>query len=199
MHLVPAWRRQLRLGRRKEGMTRYKHSPGMPFLPHFNGGGCLPQVYCRAASQPNGEVFFTDDVLFAKHKSGLLQLLVYLKNLTDLPAAQEELSCIEEMSKGEIQAAEVTFLVEDMGPKEAAVAGKDMSSVFRLATAQEFALSPLCHGRPEPQFYDPYCLGNALEGNKYVIVRPDRFIFAACQDKKGLETAIAAAVEYLQE
>jgi 2-polyprenyl-6-methoxyphenol hydroxylase-like FAD-dependent oxidoreductase len=46
VQLIPAWKRQLQMGQRADGMIRYKHAPGLTFLPEFGGGVCLPQVYC---------------------------------------------------------------------------------------------------------------------------------------------------------
>lgn len=203
LHLIPSWRRQLRLGRRKEGMVRYSHGPGFPFMPEYNGGLCLPQVYCKAVfplPEGVGEVFFTDDVIFGAHKTGLFQLIVYIGDLSQLTPAREIVSDVEDISRGEITSGDVTFLVEDMADSgdNAGITEHDMTSVFRLATAQEFAASALCHERPEPRFYDPYYLGNALDGNKFVIVRPDRFIFAACNTRHDLVIALLKMVAYLQ-
>ena len=64
------------------------------------------------------------------------------------------------------------------------------NSVYQLASTEDFAKSPLCDRRPEPQHYDMYYLGRVLGGRKYVIVRPDRFIFAACSNREELQTAI---------
>ena len=203
LHMIPSWRRQLRLGRRKEGMVRYHHSPGFPFIPGCNGGLCLPQVYCKAMfplPEGVGEVFFTDDVIFGAHKTGLFQLLVYIRNLSGLAQARETVSDIEDISKGEITSGDVTFLVEAMADldDDANITEQDLTSVFRLASAQEFAASALCHERPEPRFYDPYYMGKALDGNRFVIVRPDRFIFAACNSRQDLVKSLIEVVAYLQ-
>lgn len=203
LHLIPSWRRQLRLGRRKEGMVRYSHGPGSPFMPEYNGGLCLPQVYCKAMfhlPEGVGEVFFTDDVIFGSHKTGLFQLIVYIGDLSQLTPAREIVSDVEDISRGEITSGDVTFLVEDMADSgdNAGVTEHDMTSVFRLAPAQEFAASALCHERPEPRFYDPCFLGKALDGNKFVVVRPDRFIFAACNTRHDLVIVLLKMVAYLQ-
>ena len=202
LHLIPSWRRELRLGRRKDGMVRYNHAPGLPFMPEYHGGLCLPQVYCKAMfplPEGLGEVFFTDDVIFGAHKTGLFQLLVYIGDLSQLTPARETVSDVEDISRGEITAGDVTFLVEDMTDiDDDDGVTEEMTSVFRLATAQEFAASALCHERPEPRFYDPYYLGKASDGNKFLIVRPDRFIFAACNSRQDLVKALVEMVAYLQ-
>lgn len=203
LHLIPSWRRQLRLGRRKDGMVRYNHAPGFPFMPEYNGGLCLPQVYCKAMfplPEGLGEFFFTDDVIFGGHKTGLFQLFIYIRDLNELALAREIISDVGDISRSEITAGDITFLVEDLADidDDAGVTEQDMTSVFRLATVQEFAASALCHGRPKPRFYDPYCLGKALGGNSFVIVRPDRFIFATCNTRHDLVIALLKMVTYLQ-
>lgn len=171
-------------------------------MPEYHGGLCLPQVYCKAMfplPEGLGEVFFTDDVIFGAHKTGLFQLLVYIGDLSQLTPARETVSDVEDISRGEITAGDVTFLVEDMTDiDDDAGVTEEMTSVFRLATAQEFAASALCHERPEPRFYDPYYLGKASDGNKFLIVRPDRFIFAACNSRQDLVKALVEMVAYLQ-
>ncbi|KAJ5814679.1 hypothetical protein N7474_006456 [Penicillium riverlandense] len=194
VQLVPSWRHDLRLGRRKEGMVRYKHFDGMPFLPELNGGLSLPQVYCTAVNKADAEIQFTDDVIFAAHKECLFQLLVYVKTLDEMADAKQVISDIDDISNGEIRASEATFLVEDLFSTST---GMD-DGVFRLATGDEFAQSLLCEGRPAPQFYDPYSLGKELNGTRFVIVRPDRFIFAACNSREDLRQSARCVVSFLQ-
>ncbi|KAL4756698.1 putative monooxygenase [Aspergillus foveolatus] len=171
MNIVPSWRRQLRLGHRR-GMVRYRFSHGMPFIPDLNGGVCLPQVYCK---------------------------LVYLDEPNELVSARETVYAMEGYSKGEIRIGDATYLIQST---DQSVDSSDdhgsANSVYQLASAENFARSPLCDVRPEPQHYDMYYLGRVLEGRKYVIVRPNRFIFAACSNREELQRAIIEAVEYLQ-
>ncbi|KAF3396168.1 hypothetical protein F1880_007280 [Penicillium rolfsii] len=196
VQLVPSWRHELSLGRRKEGMVQYKHLEGLPFLPEHNGGLCLPQVYCKPLGKSNQDVFFTDDVIFGPEKKGMFQLLVYAKTLDRVSAARQDVADIDDMSHGQIRANEATFLVEtveDMACDPADV----VDNIFCLTSAEEFAQSPLCFRRPEPEFYDPLCIGTALKGMSYVILRPDRFIFAACATRVDLRKIVGAAATYL--
>lgn len=194
VQLVPSWRHELSLGRRKEGLVRYGHSSGMPFIPEHNGGLCLPQVYCRPVESSDTKVFFTDDVIFRSGKSSLFQLLVYVKTLEEVSLAREIVSDIDDMSHGEIRADETTFLVGDI----ACDLGKTGQNVFRLASGEEFAQSHLCANRPEPEFYDPFYLGKALKGRRFTVVRPDRFIFASCDSREDLREIARAVASHLQ-
>ncbi|KAL2800158.1 hypothetical protein BJX66DRAFT_321654 [Aspergillus keveii] len=205
MNLVPKWRHELHLGRRKEGLVRYQYSPGMPFVPELNGGLALPQVYCKSTTIVSGGgtagVFFTDDVLFSSNKTGLFQLLVYLERGSELVAARRTVASMQAVAGGEICLEEATYIVEDMENSHSP-SGEDeqdsLASVYQLATADEFAASPLCEGRPEPRNYDAHYLKKALRRARYVIVRPDRFIFAACKTAHELERGLAAAGEYFR-
>lgn len=194
IQLVPSWRHELRLGRRKEGMVRYNFCDGMPFLPKFNGGLCLPQVYCKPIGNDGNEIAFTDDVIFSQEKKGLFQLLIIVKSVDDAFSALDAVSNIGEISNGEMDLHETTLLVEDTacGTRENA------PQIFRVATGEEFANSPLCEKRPSPVFYDPFIIGKHLEGMKFVLLRPDRFIFAACGTKDDLESAVQSAVSYMR-
>lgn len=195
MHFVPSWRRDLRLGRRKDGMARYEYSLGLPFDPTRLGGICLPQVYCKNASEVGG-ICFSDDVIFGRGKVGLFQTLIYLPTMSGFEEAWKSVSNIEEISQGEIRLDELTFIVEEADGVKATTS--DIASVYYLATGHEFAQSRLCHGRPEPQYYDSLDLRRILKGNRFVLVRPDRFIYGACDSRQELESIVTAAVSYLR-
>ncbi|KAJ5174374.1 uncharacterized protein N7482_000251 [Penicillium canariense] len=194
IQLIPSWRHEVSLGRRKEGLVRYEHSSGMPFLPEYNGGLCLPQVYCKSLASDQSEVCFTDDVLFGPEKKGLFQLLVYVKTIEEVSSAQEIVADIDDMSRGEVRANEAIFIVEDTTCDPCKIG----QNLYRLASAEEFAQSRLCAKRPKPEFYDPFYLGKALRRVRFVIVRPDRFIFAACNSRGDLRDIARAVVSYLQ-
>ncbi|KAJ5679746.1 hypothetical protein N7462_007990 [Penicillium macrosclerotiorum] len=194
IQLVPSWRHELSLGRRKEGMVQYEHSLGLPFLPDYNGGLCLPQLYCKPVGNPEGDVLFTDDVIFASKKKGLLQLLVYVQKLGDVSPAQIAVADICDMSQGELYPEEATFLVEDL----TCMSDTLMPNVFRIASDEEFSQSRLCEGRPKPKFYDPMYMRRELKGMRFVLVRPDRFIFAACNTDQDLRHVVSSAVSFLE-
>ena len=67
--------------------------------------------------------------------------------------------------------------------------GEVDEDVFRLATAEEFAADEImCKARPAPQYYDMYQLKKDLHGKRFVIVRPDRFVYAACDTAAQLNS-----------
>ena len=192
--LVPSWRHELRLGRRKEGMIQYSHSEGMPFIPELGGGLCLPQVYCRSVREEEAEVFFTDDVIFSQDKKALFQILIVAESIEDATSYRNEMTRIEKLCNEEINFDEVTTLVQD----PICETRESLDCIFRVATDEEFANSSLCEKRPNPKYYDPLIIGKNLKRRKFIILRPDRFVFAACNTLEELEWAARNAVAYGQ-
>ncbi|KAJ3538382.1 hypothetical protein NM208_g5926 [Fusarium decemcellulare] len=195
MSFIPGWSHRMRLGQRREGMTKYQHEPGMPFMPQFDGGRCLPQVYCKLLDKGKSELLFTDDIIFDPRKRGLFRVLVYLRTLQELVQARHDIGDLHAISQGELDMNDVTFLVGETSP-QVEESKEDLSSVVRIATGAEFANSALCNGRLPPYFYDPYRLGKEIKQKKYIILRPDRFIFAACGTKDEFQNALHNAVAY---
>ncbi|KAL3455996.1 hypothetical protein BJX64DRAFT_297100 [Aspergillus heterothallicus] len=227
VNLVPRWRREMRLGRRREGLGRYVYQDdsqeggraseaglAMPFMARMGGGGCLPQVYCKPVARSGvsradqgAGVCFTDDVIFgAGHgrKRGLFQLLVSLESLSDVERARETVADVksslgEGVEDEDLCLDEATYLVQNKSPGTRDGRTSSPGVVYQLASAEEFAASPLCEGRPVPQGYDALYLAKAVgSGMRFVIVRPDRFIFASCRDGQELESAVRAIVGYLK-
>ncbi|KNG87893.1 monooxygenase [Aspergillus nomiae NRRL 13137] len=188
--LFPSWKRHLQLGRRKDGMIRYVHSDGMPFMPDLNGGLNLPQVFCKDMT---GNVLFTDDVIFHSKQKSIFRLFVYLRNDEELAHTRAVLREVEELSQSEFAADQVPFVIEDITKRGAG----DDKIVFQIASAEEFARSPLCKGRPEPTYYEPFLIRTEVRA-KYIIVRPDRVVFAACEDEQSLKTAIGCMKDILR-
>lgn len=184
-------------------MIRYEFADGMPFVPGLGGGVCVPQVYVSGWKGGRGGdegVLFSDDVVFGRGKRGFFQVLVYIRDLNELPSAREVVSTIEQTSNGELPATEATYIIETTTTTPSPETEDTISPVYRLATAEEFAGSPLCRGRPEPRHYNPYYLGEILGGGgvRYVIVRPDRFVYASCDSQRDLEGVVGGLVEYLR-
>ncbi len=192
VQLVPAWKRWLEQGNRREGLTRYEWRDGenMAFLPSMGGGSNFPQVYCVALDgvEERGDVRFTDDVIFDEAKKGLFRLVIFIDEILHLRQVQPLLDCIDDISGGVLRAAETTFIVKstDIPPESV---NMEYGDVYRLATASEFAASPLCTGRPEPRYYDPHRIWQESAGKQFIILRPDRFVFAACGDLDELREA----------
>lgn len=204
IQLVPAWKRQLEQGARSHGLVQYTHTEGMPFLPHLRGGLLFPQVYCSsrdsgAAKLSDGDISFTDDQIFASKKLGLFQLVVLVKSTHELASLQEELRDLESGPEGWLEPLEATVIVQD---SRAVLSDSNVRRfsfrVVRVATAAEFAASALCENRPAPKYYDECRISKELPGKRYVVVRPDRFVYAACVDKAELVDALSKLKPALQ-
>ena len=206
MQLIPSWRRWLEKGQRRNGMVRYDYKPGMAFLPELGGGVCFPQGYCvpvicRDIADQIESVMFTDDAIFASHKRGLFQVVVLLEHEDQLDAAKSLLENLEADPTELLYVAEATFLVRNTetmtemhsANKVAHCAVKNMpqeTNVFRLTTADVFEQSHLCQNRPKPVYFEVNHLFQVLKGKRFVILRPDRFVFAACVTKEELVRAL---------
>ncbi|EEA23552.1 hypothetical protein TMatcc_002429 [Talaromyces marneffei ATCC 18224] len=196
MQLIPAWREKLRQGPRHEGLIRYQYSNGMPFIPSLNGGLCVPQVYCKSLT-PDNMVYFTDDVIF-KQKKGLFQLVVYLKDPGEVATVGKDISSIETISQGYIYESDIACLTEfDAQSLTHYSKNESPYPTYSIATGEEFARSELCKGRPEPRYYNPYRLRKELKGHRYIILRPDRFVFASCSTRDDLMKAVRVLVAYV--
>lgn len=180
-------------------MTQYRWSDGMAFLPDLAGGRCLPQVFCQplyeAAKGGESAVLFTDDVIYRPSGStSFLRLLVLVDDLREAEEARSELVTldVEGSSSGEIKVDEACYLVTSPSPatqKPHASLEIPEQRLYRIATADEFSASALCKNRPHPVGYDMYRIKTELRGRRYLLVRPDRFVFAACRTGKELVNA----------
>ncbi|CCT75087.1 uncharacterized protein FFUJ_11171 [Fusarium fujikuroi IMI 58289] len=186
--LVPSWKHWLQLGNRRDGMTKYQWKPGtgMAFLPSLGGGVMFPQVYAASTthSLTRQPVFFTDDIIFDRQKKGIFQVVVIMQlggSIDDIEAA---LDGLQELSAGALQDREATWFLDSTDSPPSHLKGP---SIYRLASAEEFAREPrLCAGRPEPVGYDALRMSKEVGEKTFVILRPDRFVFAACDTRSEL-------------
>ncbi|ETN41349.1 uncharacterized protein HMPREF1541_03284 [Cyphellophora europaea CBS 101466] len=189
MQMIPSWRRMLEKGPRAAGMVRYKHQAGFPFIPDGPGGMLLPQVY---AWNPISEsVYFSDDLIFASKKQGLFQLLLLPTSVTE---ARELLREVRKLPKNNfLLPEETTGIVQahNVNAAELQQLNGGGALIARVATAEEFTASTdLCRGRPPPKYYDPYRISKDIGGMKLAVIRPDRFIYAACETVTELRTVL---------
>lgn len=200
LQLVPSLRHQLQLGNRREGLTRYRYQPGMSFVPHLSGGRCFPQVYCRSLCNPLDEAQFTDDVIWRTglHKS-LFRLVLLPRRFEEVDTLLDMVENMRRLHKEELQLQDVTIFIQDVCafPVEHTSERLRSLALYRVATADEFACSSLCHGRPVPKGYDPYRMSADVGGKRLVFLRPDRFVFAACNVQQEAMKAAGEIVALL--
>ncbi|KAF4336948.1 monooxygenase [Fusarium beomiforme] len=174
--LVPSWKHWLQLGNRRDGMVRYQWQQGigMAFLPKLGGGVNFPQVYATstADTSPSEPIFFTDDIIFSRKKKGIFQLVVILQPDRSIERIETALSGLQKSSAGALQDGEATLFLDST---DAPPSTLKRPSIYRLATAEEFARDPrLCVGRPEPVGYDAHRMAKEVGNKTFVILRPDR-------------------------
>ncbi|TKA60779.1 hypothetical protein B0A55_12547 [Friedmanniomyces simplex] len=197
MQLVPSWKR--RTDKAGRATTRYHHLPGLPFLPEYGGGVNLAQVYARPLDGPADAVTFTDDLIFGRNKKGIVQLLIIVDKASQVGIAVEEAEGVPELFGDLVREGEATLLVNDLAATSNDVHGRRGWIVARVASGDEFAREKkLCGSRPSPANYNAWRIRDELKANaKYVLVRADKFVFAACINREELEVALLSLPECL--
>ncbi|KAK4549384.1 hypothetical protein LTR36_006381 [Oleoguttula mirabilis] len=197
MQQVPWWRRRMnRVGR---ATTKYHHLPGLPFLPEYGGGVNLPQVYARPLDGPTDTVAFTDDLIFARHKKGLFQLLVMVDEASQVDAVVKVAEGTPGLFGDFIRQGEATLLVNDLAASRSDIRDRIGWTIARIASGDEFAREEkLCRNRPAPAFYNAWRIREELKaGAKFIIVRADKFVYAACSNRVELEAALRSLPQCL--
>lgn len=164
-------------------IPRYDYAEGMAFFPNSQGGIMFSQVYLRTADDT---LMFSDDMIFAHGKQSLFQLVLLNDSLEQVREAMGELRCVR-VAKQIIE--EASYIVQDLGLQPAQLKIGCLR-VARTASADEFNDSPLSKGRMPAVGYNPHVWRSQHAGRRYVVVRPDRFVFAACKDVMELAIAL---------
>lgn len=195
IQLVPAWKKELQKGARAQGMTKYRYSAGLGFVGELGGGLLLPQVYIFNFRTERVE--FTDDLIFSAANKGIFQLLILPNTVNEVEHLTRGLEKINESSGGLLLSEEASVIIQST---EASISAQDTSTrqqLSRLASGEEFARSILCQNRQPPVGYDEMRLRKEVNGKKYIILRPDRFVYAACDTERELQKAVARLPEAL--
>lgn len=198
LSLAPSWRR--RVDKAGRVAARYKHQDGLPFIPENGGGVNLPQVYARPLDTAADGVTFTDDLVFGGQKKGIVQLLVLVECAEQVDQAIEEVKSVAELFGGLIREGEATLLVTDLAATFDQVRSRTGWTIARVASGKEFAQEEkLCANRPVPMHYNAQQIQETLRAKaKFVLVRADRFTYAACVDVEELRLALQALPGDLQ-
>lgn len=147
----------------------------------------MPQVYARKFN--DAKLTFTDDIIFAETKQGLFQLVIFLRTAKEVEQALVDLKAVNQYSPSQLQFEEATILIQDVEAEPLSAVSD--ANIARIATGEEFAADPiLCKGRPEPKYYDEHRMWSEMQQKRYVIVRSDRFVYAACNDRSELIFAL---------
>jgi predicted nucleic acid-binding protein len=192
LQFIPKWKQWLELGQRQGGLTRYIHASGLPFLPDMGGGKTFPQVFCAPYSSLPviTRPVFTDNVIYGigmKRKIGIFQLVVLLDSAAEANDAAQDLAELAEIQTPYINIREATYLIVKADGNEIATK-EEIENAWRLVDVSEYD-ADVWRGLPEPLGYDVSRLRREVK-DRYVILRPDRFVFAACRTAKDLIIAV---------
>ena len=194
-------------------MTKYDHAPGMPFLPEYLGGKSFPQVFSAPIDGPAPPIpTFTDDTIFAPTKTGIFQIVALINSVDQVRSARADVARIQyPETLLTLDPAEATYIVHGLVPSvhdASALLDEDIpcENIIRVLGADEYTAAGRTETalekqfpRPEPLYYDPNRIRKDLGHDKiYVIVRWDRFVFAACRNAAELERAISSLESTLE-
>ena len=204
VQLVPSRKHRLQLGGRVDGMAKYDWSIGMPFLPQYEGGKSFPQVFSAPIDGPAPAIpTFTDDTIFGPEKKGIFQIVALLDSVDQLHNVRGDLAHIKTSdSLSFLDPTEATLILHGeipAVPQTSPLLGPESArgNTIRVLSAEEYTAAGVTESalkigfpRPPPLFYDPSRIRKDLGFDKvYVIVRWDRFVFAACRDRSELQKA----------
>lgn len=174
----------------------------MPFLPQYGGGSSFPQVFAAPLNEPAPSTpAFTDDAIFANGKRGIFQIAVLLETAMQINVAQRELAEVISRNQTIIDTAETTYIIHSHLPVLVAAqrvphTSNDSKNIVRVIDADEYINAglinaPSSNRRPNPLYYDPNRIRRDLGKQiRYVVVRWDRIVFAACRDTQQLQQAL---------
>ncbi|KAH6667368.1 hypothetical protein B0J14DRAFT_177283 [Halenospora varia] len=191
--LIPSWRDWLELGQRQEGLTKYAWSPGMSFLPELGGGKVFPQVFCLPCGSTATKAVFTDDAIFGKGNTVLFPLVILLRSESEMESARRDLADLKKEHQGELRVDEAIYFIDD--PSFTACTQTSQGIAHRILHT-DLSNPSIWEGLPEPIGYDGSRMRREVEG-RYVILRPDRFIFAICNTSVELIHASRSLSEAL--
>lgn len=190
---IPSWKAWLEAGQRRDGPMKYEYHPGMAFLPTLGGGVAFSQACCISLRHPTEvetpTVYFSDDVIFSKSKTKVFQIVPLLSDMSEVESTKRELKELD-LTSSHVDLEETTFFIpRSVGSSDANLQTSDLN-IFRTASIKEFANSSLCSNRPYPRGYKEDGMWSCVKGMRFIILRLDRFVFAATTTSQELQQAI---------
>ncbi|KAF2762663.1 FAD/NAD(P)-binding domain-containing protein [Pseudovirgaria hyperparasitica] len=209
--LVPAWKAGIE--NPNERPVEYAYEPGVSFVPiglsgmktRSQGASMVcPQIGCvvlgGGGADAGGEVRLLDDILFDRAKTGVLQLLVLLPSAPLLSQFISQIADliprIASLSDNTVLGSEAVLLLfpsphthSTTYPSLISLLPTNLkdTTLLRPASLAEYAASALLADRPYPAMYNEGRIHEEFPGARYVLVRLDRVVFAACGDEGALE------------
>jgi hypothetical protein len=146
-------------------------------LEDREGGVFIPQIHVWQ----NTLHVFSDDVVFAKDKTGTFQLIVLVDTLEEARRMEIDIASadIDSLSAGLFLASEATYIIH----REKAVCGLPNNFVFGMSQTEydEMGLSPPLQG------YDKQRIRKEFPWKKFLVARPDRYTFGTAIALDGLQ------------
>jgi len=195
--LIPPIRYKLEMGLRGV-MMRYKfvsarkytngrYLPSSCFLEDREGGVFIPQIHIWHENSH----MFSDDVIFAKRKKSLFQLVVLADSISEAQCLQKELtsSDFDTLSGDLISKDDVTYIIHETK--------KDVDVPNNFVFAMSVQEYDDIGGWPPLKGYDKNRIKIEFPWKKFLVVRSDRYTFGTAQTMDGLEDIARRANELL--
>ena len=124
---------------------------------------------------------FSDDVIFAKGKTGIFQIVVLTDTVREARIREAELASaqLDQLSNGLINTSEATFIVHKEKPSK----NIHDNFVFAMSLSEydEMGLTPPLTG------YTKDRIQKEFPWKKFVVARPDRYTFGTAIAADGLQ------------
>jgi len=137
----------------------------------------LPQIHLWQ----NNIHAFSDDVIFAKGKTGIFQIVVLIDTVQEARIREAELASaeLEQLSNGLINTSETTYIVH----KEKPSGSVPNNFVFAMSLSEydRMGITPQLTG------YTKDRIRQEFPWKKFVVVRPDRYTFGTAIAADGVQ------------
>jgi hypothetical protein len=137
----------------------------------------LPQIHLWQ----NNLHAFSDDVIFAKGKTGIFQIVVLTDTVQEARIREAEIASaeLEQLSDGLINTSETTYIVHKEKPSGSLP--KNFVFAMSLSEYDEMGITPQLTGYTKDRIQQEF------PWKKFVVVRPDRYTFGTAIAADGVQ------------
>jgi len=158
-------------------LANVRYLPSSAFLEDREGGVYIPQIHVWQ----NNVHRFSDDVIFAKEKKSIFQLVALTDSVSEARHVAQQLDHaeLEQLSGGLFSSIDTTYIVH--GTKDEAFVPDNF--VFAMSEEEYDEIG----GWPPLKGYDKNRIRKEFPWKKFLVVRPDRYTFGTAQAVDGVQ------------
>ena len=134
---------------------------------------------------------FSDDVIFAKGKTGIFQVVVLTDTLQEARIREAEIASaeLEQLSNGLIHTSETTYIVHKEKPSGSVP--KNFVFAMSLSEYDKMGITPQLTGYTKDRIQQEF------PWKKFVVVRPDRYTFGTAIAADGVQDIARRALNLI--